>query len=296
MMYHGIIDLKNDDTKYTGGNVDRDGYKRTTEAFRKDLEFYYSEGYRMIRLEDYVNGKIDVEFGKSPIILTFDDGDENNFKVLGKDKKGNLKIDPNCAVGILESYKEKYPDFNVTATFFVMDGLFNQSEYNNDILNWLVNNGYDVGNHTKSHPDFTKISSNETDMEIGYMYNKLDSIIKDKYVNIVALPYGSPYKKEHENFSHILSGNYEGKKYDTQATLRVGWTSEVSPFNKNFDKTFLKRIRAYDNDGKEFDIQMTFNSLKSTKYISDGNINKIVIPDNYIDKLGDTSLTVKTYK
>ena len=48
MMYHGIIDTE--DNKYTGGNVDKDGYNRTAKAFREDLEFYYQSGYRMIRL------------------------------------------------------------------------------------------------------------------------------------------------------------------------------------------------------------------------------------------------------
>ena len=157
MMYHGIHNKNNSDTKYIGGNVDKDGYQRTAEAFRNDLEFYYSEGYRMIRLTDFVDGNIDVELGKSPIILTFDDGLENNIKVTGLDEKGNIIIDPNCAVGILESYKEKYPDYNVTATFFINGGLFQQKEYNEKILKWLVENGYDIGNHTYSHVDFTKV-------------------------------------------------------------------------------------------------------------------------------------------
>ena len=49
MMYHGIHNMKNSETPNTGGNVDVDGYNRTTEAFRKDLEFYYQNNYRMIR-------------------------------------------------------------------------------------------------------------------------------------------------------------------------------------------------------------------------------------------------------
>ena len=61
MMYHGIVDKKDSETPYTGGNADRDGYARTSESFRRDLEFYYNEGYRMVRLIDYVNGDIDVE-------------------------------------------------------------------------------------------------------------------------------------------------------------------------------------------------------------------------------------------
>ena len=47
---------------------------------------------------------------------------------------GELEIDPNCAVGVLEEFKKKYPDYNVTATFFVNGGIFEQEEYNEKIL------------------------------------------------------------------------------------------------------------------------------------------------------------------
>ena len=294
MMYHGIHNVT--DNEYTGGNVDKDGYQRTTEAFKNDLEFYYNSGYRMIRLEDYVNGIIDVEAGYSPIIITFDDGLSNNLKVTGLDSNGNIIIDPNCAVGVLESFKQKYPDYNVTATFFINGGLFNQSEYNEKILNWLVDNGYDIGNHTYSHVDFTTVSKEKSVQEVGSMYNLLDKYIPGKYVNIVALPFGSPYDKEHENFNSILNGVYNDKEYNTIATLRVGWEADYSPFNKNFDKTFLKRIRAYDNNGKEFDIEMNFDILENNRYISDGDKNTITIPKDKEDKINNLyNLNVKTY-
>lgn len=294
MMYHGIHNVT--DNEYTGGNVDKDGYQRTTEAFIKDLEFYYKSGYRMIRLEDYVNGIIDVEAGYSPIIITFDDGLSNNLKVTGLDSNGNIIIDPNCAVGVLESFKQKYPDYNVTATFFINGGLFNQSEYNEKILNWLIDNGYDIGNHTYSHVDFTTVSKDKSVQEVGSMYNLLDKYIPGKYVNIVALPFGSPYDKSHTNFNSILKGVYNDKEYNTIATLRVGWEAEYSPFNKSFDKTFLKRIRAYDNNGKEFDIEMNFDILENNRYISDGDKNTITIPKDKEDKINNLyNLNVKTY-
>ena len=294
MMYHGIHNIT--DNEYTGGNVDKDGYQRTTEAFMKDLEFYYNSGYRMIRLEDYVNGIIDVEAGYSPIIITFDDGLSNNLKVTGLDSDGNIIIDPNCAVGVLESFKQKYPDYNVTATFFINGGLFNQSEYNEKILNWLIDNGYDIGNHTYSHVDFTTVSKDKSVQEVGNMYNLLDKYIPGKYVNIIALPFGSPYDKNHENFNSILNGVYNDKEYNTIATLRVGWEADYSPFNKNFDKTFLKRIRAYDNNGKEFDIEMNFDILKNNRFISDGDKNTITIPKDKEDKINNLyNLNVKTY-
>ena len=287
MMYHGIVDMKSSETEYTGGNVDKDGYNRTAEAFREDLEFYYQNGYRMVRLTDYINGNIDVEYGKSPIILTFDDGNENNLKVTGLDEDGNIIIDENSAVGILESFKEKYPDYNVTATFFVNGGLFNQPEYNEKILKWLVENGYDVGNHTENHLDIKKSSSEQVNKEIVSVYKQLDEIIPEKYVNIIALPFGSPYNKEHENFRYVLNSTYNDTTYETKAALRVGWDAEYSPFDKDFDPTFLKRCRAYDNNGKDFDIEMVFKLLETKRYISDGNVSTIVTSEKNSSKISD---------
>ena len=295
MMYHGIKNIKNSETDYIGGNVDKDGYTRTAEAFRNDLEFYYKKGYRMIKLSDYVNGKVDVPYGYSPIILTFDDGNENNIKVTGLDKNGDIIIDPNSAVGILEDYKKKYPDYNVTAIFFVTNALFNQPEYNEKILNWLVDNGYEVGNHTMGHNNFTKIDIEKTQEVVGYMYNKLEGILGDRYSKIVALPFGSPYNKTHENYQYIINGSYNGNSYETLAALRVGWEPEVSPFNKNFDRTFLKRCRAYDNNGVDFDIEMTFRILDKKRYVSDGDIDTIVTSvsnSDIIDKNGDKELVL----
>ena len=294
MMYHGIVNTT--DNKYTGGNVDKDGYNRTSKAFKEDLEFYYNEGYRMIRLKDYVEGIIDVPLGYSPIILTFDDGNKNNFNVLGRNSDGTLQIDPECAVGILEDFKKRHQDANVTATFFVMNTLFNQKEYDKEIMEWLVNNGYDIGNHTTTHPDFTTISINKTKEVVGKMYKTLDNILGDKYVKIVALPFGSPYKKTHENYPYILKGEYDGYEYETLAALRVGWEPEVSPFNKNFDKTFLKRCRAYDNNGKEFDIESVFNNLKKKRFISDGDKDLITIPKSSKDKLNSEYTNVYIYE
>ena len=293
MMYHGIHHMSNSETNNTGGNVDKDGYNRTTEAFRGDLEFYYRSNYRMIRLNDYINGDIDVELGKSPIILTFDDGKENNFKVLGEEN-GELKIDPNCAVGILEEFKKKYPDYHVTATFFVNSSIFDQEEYNEKILKWLVSHGYDVGNHTMTHPDFTKIDSERALREVGGLYQILERIIPGKYVPIIAMPFGSPYKKTHPNFDIMMHGTYEGLNYQTKSMLRVGWEGEVSPFDKDFDPTFLKRIRAYDNNGVEFDIEMNFKILEKSKYISDGDKDVVVIHESDKNRV-NTNKKIRTY-
>ena len=295
MMYHGIREKTSSSTGTVGGNVDKDGYNRTPSAFREDLEYYYENGYRMIRLEDYINGKVDVDYGKSPIILTFDDGNEDNIKVTGLDENGNIIIDKNSAVGILEEFKKNHPDANVTATFFVNAGMFNQSEYNEKILKWMVENNYDIGNHTQTHLDIKKSSADKVQKEIVYVYEELEKIIPGKYVKIIALPFGSPYSKTHDNFKYVLSSTYNDKTYETEAALRVGWEPEVSCFDKEFDKTFLKRCRAYDNNGKEFDIKMVFDMLEKNRYISDGEPNIITIKESDKTKLNETNMKVITY-
>lgn len=293
MMYHGIVNTT--DNKYTGGNVDKDGYNRTSQAFRKDLEFYYENNYRMIRLIDYINGDIKTELGYSPIVLTFDDGNQNNFSVIGRNEDGSLKFDPNSAIGILEEFKQEHPDMMVTATFFLNSTLCNQPEYNEEIMKWLVDNNYDIGNHTTTHANFSNISQAKTQEVVGKIYQTFDEIIPDKYVKIVALPYGSPYKKTHSNYPYILEGEYNGYKYQTIGALRVGWESEVSPFSQSFDPTFLKRCRAYDNNGKDFDIEMNFKLLEKNRFISDGNSSIITIPSSEENKLKEVNLEVITY-
>ena len=206
---------------------------------------------------------------------------------VGPDAKLNdlcrIIIDKNSAVGILEEFKKKHPDTKVTATFFVNGGIFNQSEYNDKILKWMVENGYDIGNHTQTHLDIKKSSGDRVQKEIAYVYYKLEELIPGKYVKIIALPFGSPYTKTHDNFKYVLSTTYNNKTYDTEAALRVGWEPEVSCFDKDFDKTFLKRCRAYDNNGKEFDIEMVFTNLEKNRYISDGDPNTITIKEsNYL--------------
>lgn len=295
MMYHGIREKTSSSTGTIGGNVDKDGYNRTPEAFRQDLEFYYENGYRMISLNDYVEGNITTEYGKSPIVITFDDGNADNIRVEGLDDDGNIIIDKNSAVGILEEFKTKHKDVPVTATFFVNGGIFEQPTYNEKILKWLVEHGYDVGNHTKTHLDISSSSADQVQMEIAYVYDRLEEIIPGKYVDIIALPFGQPYSKEHANYKYVLSSTYGGKTYTTKAALRVGWEPEVSCFDKGFDKTYMKRCRAYDNNGKEFDITMVFNNLKNNRFVSDGDAKRITIRESDASKLVETDKKVIMY-
>lgn len=283
LMYHRIYAMPNSETQYVGGNVDKDGYNRTSEAFEADLRSYYQQGYRMMRLTDFVDGYIDVPFGYSPLILTFDDG-IRDVVLDGWNDDGSPKFDPSCAIGILEKIKAEYPDFNVTATFFVNSQLFENGEENDrKIMKWMVDNGYDIGNHTRDHVKLGGCDAAEIEKQVGAMYKKLDEIIPGQYVNIIALPFGSPenISMDDPNYCKIFSGTYEGFSYTTKATLLCAWTRSYSPFVRDYDNTKIRRIRGYDNNGKDWDIQMNFEQLNAGKrYISDGDPNTIAFPSS----------------
>lgn len=281
LMYHRIYDKTNAETSYTGGNVDKDGYNRTSEAFEADLRSFYQQGYRMMRLTDFVDGNIDVAFGYSPLILTFDDG-IRDVVLLGWDADGTPLFDPSCAIGILEKIKAEYPDYNVTATFFVNSQLFENGEENDrKVMKWMVDNGYDIGNHTRDHAKLGDYDADEIEKQVGYIYKKLDEIIPGQYVNIVALPYGSPESmpEDKPQYNKIFAGTYEGFSYTSKASLLCAWTRSYSPFVRDYNNTAIRRIRGYDNNGSDWDIEMNFEQLNNGKrYISDGEPDTIVFP------------------
>jgi len=57
----------------------------------------------------------------------------------------------------------------------------------------------------------------------------------------------------------------------------------------------LKRCRAYDNNGREFDIEMVFNGLKKTRYISDGDNDIITTSKDNQSIINNTSKELILY-
>lgn len=287
LMYHQIIDI-GDNAAYYEGNVDKDGYQRSAKAFREDLEFYYANGYRMIRLNDYIDGKINCEKGKSPLIITFDDG-VSNIKIKEETEDGQMIIDENCAIGILEEFKTKYPDFNVTATFFLHGGLFNLGEQNQKAMKWVVDHGYDIGNHTIGHNNLSDGGKIFAQRKVAEMYDLLEKMIGDKFVNIVALPYGVPVIFNHHTNQALYEFTENEKTYHTKSLIKSLYLPEKSPFHKEANVKFLERIFAVDSEKPDDGIKNIFAKLEKVRYISDGDENTITI------KKSDAKLLGKTY-
>lgn len=277
LMYHSIGEPESD-------------WTRIPENFRKDLEYLYENGYRAISLRDFAKGNITVDAGYTPFILTFDDGNKNNFNLIKTD--GEYTIDPNCAVGILEEYKEKYPEFNLTATFYLYGtNPFRQTELVDYKLNFLAENDYEIGNHTFGHQDFTETSIDPA--KIQYQLGKLYKFVADKVenydVNTLALPYGS--KPKEEDYNYLVEGKYENITYKNIAILNVGCTPSHSPYDKRIDFSLLPRVRASEmnvDDLGIYDWLKYFEKHPDRKFVSDGKPDIITIPKGKEENLNET--------
>lgn len=280
LMYHGIGEKEEE-------------WIRTPENFRKDLANLYQKGYRLITLKDYLDNNIKVEAGFTPVVITFDDGLRNQFNII--EEKGEKKIDPDCAVGMIEEFKKEHPDFGQGGTFFVYYDLpFRQKELIKEKYDFLIKNGYEIGNHTYTHDNLGKESVEGIQKALGLNVLKTQEYLPGYDVFALALPYGIAPKEE--KFKYAISGEYEGIKYNNRAILRVGSNPATAPNNIKFDATRLPRVRASElNSGGVcmYDYFASFEKHPEKKYISDGDPKTIVIPESEKENVNKDSIKDK---
>lgn len=216
---------------------------RTPENFRKDLQALYDNGYRLVSLKDVLRGEIKVEAGYTPVVITFDDGTEGQFRYI--ERNGEWIIDPDSAVGILLEMNEKNPGFGTAATFYVNTNPFRQPEHTQRKLEELVEYGMDIGNHTLTHPNLSHITSpEEMAKEMGALVREIQRYLPDYEIDSLALPFG--VHPTEDLYPHAIKGQYNGTPYHNQGVLLVGSHPSQSPFHKDFNPLRIPRIRGED--------------------------------------------------
>lgn len=271
-------------------------YIRTVESFKADLERLYEMGFRAISLEDYVNNNINVAAGYTPVVLTFDDGHVTNFNII--EENGEMKVDPDSVVGILENFYAEHPDFGLEATFFLNGGTpFKQKEYMEYKLKYVVEKGMDLGNHSTGHEHLPQLTAAQIQKTLGGNIQAIEAIVPDYKVKSLALPFGERPKDEYLN-GLVTTGEYEGVGYRHNAVLKVGWKPEVAAIHKKFDYERINRVQSGDGD-----YQMTFyldnyEKNPSKRFISDGDPMIVTVPESKADTVDETRLgnqTLRTY-
>lgn len=266
LMYHQI----------KGDKINEAKLEYPPKMFEQDLEWLYAHDYRPVSLTQFVQGKIDCPAGMSPVILTFDDGLKSQYNLTS-----DGKIDPNCAVGILEDFHAKHADWPLRGTFFVLTDEdpknpppFYQKEYAQGKMEHLVQDGFDIGNHTVHHwvgmkhfPDAKVVS------EIAGGVAGIHKYLPDYNVNTIALPYGVfPHNRK-----LLVSGSSGGTSYQNICALSAAWRPVASPMSEKFTPMYLERITAGD---KFHESKWWFDDLeknKGEKFVSDGDPNTYTI-------------------
>jgi hypothetical protein len=258
-------------------------WTRTPENFRRDLETLYAKGYRLQGLTGLVEGRITVPAGTTPVVLTFDDSSAGQFRYL--DRNGTLEIDPKSGVGVLEAFIREKPDFGRAATFFVLPGakapnnLFNQPEHEGRKLRWLVEQGYEIGNHTLWHANLGKYDENTVRAQLAEAQVWVQRHVPQYRLRTLALPHGV-YPKE---IGWALSGTAKGTTYRHEAILMVAGGAAPSPYAKSFDPMHLPRVQAVESDLRHW--LNHFDRTPADRYVSDGNPDTLTIPVPLKDRL-----------
>lgn len=188
---------------------------------------------------DIIYNKV-VDKGKKQIALTFDDGPNyNTYKVL-----------------------EVLKEYNVQATFFVLGSKINK---NATILQKIVDNGHEIGNHTYNHKILTRLKDDEILKEIEDT-NKQIFDVTGIYSKLLRPSYG-------------IVNNTVKKISDYPIII---WDIDTLDWKYHNSKKIAKRVMDKAEDGDII--------LMHDVYTSTANALKIIIPE--LQKNGYTFVTV----
>ncbi|MCP2338180.1 polysaccharide deacetylase family protein [Actinomadura rupiterrae] len=266
-MYHRIM-------KHPEASLDR-----STKELYTELTRLATTGYYPITAAEFASGRLDVPLGKHPVVLTFDDSTPGQFSL---DAQGNPA--PDTAVAIIQQVAREHPGFRPVATFYCNDDLFALGPRAADGLRWLTQNGFEVANHTVTHPDLRTLGKAGVQKEIGGMEDKLLSLT-GRHTTTFAYPFGSiPHNR---TWAQRLDG-----RYSFQAVFLAGWKPSESPFDTVFDRWAVTRIRSEgkikENDCRTFCSTAWLDWLDAhpqERYTSDGDPGTVTFPKTFEKRL-----------
>ncbi|MFI6319087.1 polysaccharide deacetylase family protein [Nonomuraea sp. NPDC050556] len=263
LMYHRIL-------KKRLASIDR-----TPSQLRKELEQLAKQGYVPITAREFATGDIRVPAGKFPVVLTFDDGHQSHFAL---DADGMPKKD--TAVDLIYRVAREYPTFRPVATFWINKRPFGLDDRDEQVkaVQWLTQHGFEVANHTWSHPDLRTLSKKKVREQLV----RLERLLKKLGVGpakTMALPFGSmPRSKK-----LARTGSWDGTSYDFGGVFLAGAEPSLSPYAKKFDRGAIQRIQSNGKKGEcrkwcsEYWLGW-LNKHPGERYVSDGDPLRISIP------------------
>ena len=274
--------------KFAETNPNNDEWTRTFAEFENDLKLLYENNYRPISLTDYVEGNINVPYGMTPVILTFDDAHAGQLS-FKKDEAGNLVVKEKTAVAIMEKFNKQHPDFELKGTFYISsENFFGFIGKASERLQYLVDLGFELGNRTKTSYYLGNAKSAEkVQQEVGGLAKFVDEYLPGYKIDSLSLPAGSRTKTYAD---YLYSGEYEGYQYENKSVVSIyNSFAARSPIDNERELTNLPRIKVAD-DEKGLDYWLKYYKEHPEElYVSDGD------PLTYVISKADENLvTVDT--
>ncbi|MCX8175496.1 MAG: polysaccharide deacetylase family protein [Candidatus Micrarchaeota archaeon] len=207
----------------------------TPDEFRLILQELYQNGFFVISAKEFAEGDFSrVPEGKKPVLLTFDDARPTQFKY--SDASGS-KISKDCALGILLDFFSSHPDFGFGGLFFVTFGTgnFGDEAQVGQKLKHLLELGFEIGNHTVSHPLFGKIGYERAAKELAAFDSLAASYLGQQALQVRFFAYpGGSFARNPEVASLINS------KFDCVFDAKGGIAP--SAYSPDYDPKRIPRV------------------------------------------------------
>ena len=255
--------------------ADRVGaYDQTPAEFRAELAYLWKKGYMPVLASEYVEGRIDLPAGKSPVVLTFDDSTTYQL-TLGPDGKPAM----DSAVGILLDFARTHPGFEPRATFYVLREPFGGTARSPELLRWLAANGFELGNHSHDHTPLETLSPADVQRQLVMGARVIQQAVPGYRIETMALPLGSmPTPRR-----LAVRGRSGGRSYGPYAVFLVGAGPAPSPYSRGFDRTAIPRIRSSHlpwTSAEEFTFGYWMQALEDDpklRFVSDGDPRTVAV-------------------
>ena len=228
--------------EYHNFDVEDARWTRSPESFYNDLLWLYNNDYRPVTVEQFLKMDFPIGEGKKPVLITFDDASEGQFRML---EDGS--IDPKSAIGIMDKFIEEYSDFGSASTFFILPYSFGQAEYTTEKLKYLVESGREIGSHTFGHDDLDKTDAQTTESTLAGVESYITEQLGYDY-SLKSLAYPLGHYPDGELFELVKAGEYEGTEYKIDAAFLVGSNPTLMPDNTDFDPYMIPRVQAIDEE------------------------------------------------
>ena len=184
--YHGVTDQK---LAYAGA----DYYRVTLSTFIRHMQLIESEGFHPITFKHIKGG---APLPENPMVITFDDGEENNFSE---------------ALPVLRR-------FQMSAVFFIISGNIDQSGWmKKHQIKELAQAGMEIGSHSVSHRFLSNLSETDLRDELSNSKKSLEHASGEEVLSL-ALPGGRGSKmvrlNGYENGYEFLATSEPGINQD----------------------------------------------------------------------------------